>query len=105
LVTGLDAFSLSNIKEENVVKVNGQRLNIDLGPSNDLVAKRLEEVYRQVLNDRNHDKQKTPHNLTKSLGMPLYKGETGSEVFTKDLTVTSPEPHLSGQCEGKENFG
>jgi len=49
--------------------------------------------------------QKTPHNLTKSLGMPLYKGEAESEVFTKDLTVTSPEPHLTGQCEEKENFG
>lgn len=101
----MDAFSLSNNKGENVGKVNGLRLNIDLGPSNDLVAKRLVEVYRQVLNDRNHDKQKIPHNLTKSLGLPLYKGETGSEVFTKDLTVTSPEPHLSGQCEEKENFG
>lgn len=101
----MDAFSFSNIKEENVGKVNSRQRIIDLGLSNDLVANRLVEVYRQVLNDRNHDKQKIPHNLTKSLGMPLYKGETGSEVFTKDLTVTSPEPHLSGQCEEKENFG
>ena len=29
---------------------------------------------------------KTPHILTKSLGTPLYKGETGCKVFTIDLT-------------------
>ena len=81
MVTGLDAFSFSSIKEGNVVKVNSRQRIINLGPSNDLVAKQLVEVYRQVLNDRNHDKQKTPHNLTKSFGMPLYKGETGSEVM------------------------
>lgn len=67
-------------------KTNGCQRIINLRLSNDLVAKRLVEVYRQVLNDRNHDKQKIPHNLTKSLGMPLYKGETGGEVFTNNLT-------------------
>lgn len=29
---------------------------------------------------------KTPLILTKSLGMPLYKVETGGEVFTNNLT-------------------
>lgn len=48
---------------------------------------------------------KIPHNLTKFSGTPLYKGEAESEVFTKDLTVTSPEPHLLSHCEEKENFG
>ena len=48
---------------------------------------------------------KTPHNLTKFLGMPLFKREAGGEVFTNNLTLTSPEAHLSGQCEEKENFG
>ncbi len=89
MVTGLDAFSFSNIKEGNVVKVNSRQRIINLGPSNDLVAKQLVEVYRQVLNDRNHDKQKTPHNLTKSFGMPLYKGETGSEVMQSFLTKSN----------------
>ncbi|MBO6254918.1 MAG: hypothetical protein J6O49_14940 [Bacteroidaceae bacterium] len=36
----------------------------------------------------------TPHILTKSLGMPLYKGDAEGEVFAKDLTHTSPSPHL-----------
>ena len=53
----------------------------------------------------NHDKQKIPHNLTKSLGMPLYKGETGGEVFTNNLTLTSPEPHFLSHRDEKENFG
>ena len=29
---------------------------------------------------------KIPHNLTKSLEIPLYKGKTGSEVFKNNLT-------------------
>ena len=37
--------------------------------------------------------------------MPLYKGETGGEGFTNNLTLTSPEPHLLSHCEEKENFG
>ena len=36
----------------------------------------------------------TPHLLTKSLGISLYKGEIEGEVFVKDLTHTSPSPHL-----------
>ena len=36
----------------------------------------------------------THHLLTKSLGMPLYKGETEGLAFAKDLTHTSPSPNL-----------
>lgn len=36
----------------------------------------------------------TSHLLTKSLGMPLYKGKAEGEVFAKDLTYTSPSPNL-----------
>lgn len=37
--------------------------------------------------------------------MPLYKGETGGEVFTNNLTLTSPEPHFLSHRDEKENFG
>ena len=48
--------------------------------------------------------QKTPHNLTESSKMPLYKGETGGEGFTNNLTLTSPEPHFLSHRDEKENF-
>ena len=47
-------------------KTNGCQRIIDLRLSNDFVAKRLVEVYRQVLNDRNHDTYKNtsqPHQI------------------------------------------